>query len=361
MEIGTASAAPGELSRGHYAVTDLPTGAPERLPVVIANGSRDGPQLWVTAGVHGDEATGLAAAQDVMDRLEPGDLSGSVVCLPLLNPSGVRRNARKSYYQDEDPNRGFPDPEADRHRPPSTNELIAERIYELFSDSADALLDLHTANVDSMPFLIRDRVLYGERRDREAARQLADDLERVAGAAGLPVVTEYEAEEYTGQILQRSTAGAALNGASIPALTFELGSPDVVQPRGRRLGVAGVVRVMLELDMLAAPPTDLAAPLAAPVEFPVRRELGPRVETPGICRHEVTAGDAVEAGETVARVRTPAGEPVETVHSDHDGYVLGRRPGVAVYENDPVASMAVRDDGDLVVPRDPDGEPDDSE
>lgn len=353
MEIGTASADAGELSRGHVQVTDLPTGGPERLPVAVANGTAGGPQLWVTATIHGDEATGLAAAQDVLDRVDPTDLAGSLVCVPLLNPAGLRRNVRTSYYHDEDPNRGFPDPASDRHKPPTVQELINERVFDLFADTADGLVDLHTATVDSMPFLIRDRVLYGERRDATTADRLAASLDRLATAAGLPVVTEFEPEEYTERNLHRSTAGAALNAAGIPAVTLELGSPTVVDERGRAAGVAAVFRVALELGLIDVLPDNLADPNTAPVEFPVRREAGPRVSTPGIVRLGVSAGDRIHAGETIARVLTPAGEVRERVTAAHDGYVLGRRSGIAVYENDPVTSLAVRDDGDLVAPREP--------
>ncbi|CDK38673.1 succinylglutamate desuccinylase/aspartoacylase [Halorubrum sp. AJ67] len=39
------------------------------------------------------------------------------------------------------------------------------------------------------------------------------------------------------------------------------------------------------------------------------------------------------------------------VTADRDGYVLGRTEGVAAYEGDPIGSLAVRDDSELVVPR----------
>jgi hypothetical protein len=44
-----------------------------------------------------------------------------------------------------------------------------------------------------------------------------------------------------------------------------------------------------------------------------------------------------------------------TVTAERDGYLLGRT-GVTAYENDPVASMAVSDEGSLMVPRDVDGD-----
>ncbi len=355
--LGSAATDPGETDRGTLTVTDLPTGASERLPVAVVDGERDGPTLWVTGSIHGDEATGLAVAQDLVRALSPAAISGAVVVVPTLNPAGLRRGVRTSYYGDEDPNRTFPDPESERVEPPTVQELVSEHVFEAFTETvpADALLDLHTATVGSMPFVIRDRVLYGERRDESTAEDLAERLANLAAATEMPVVTEYGADAYTGRGLQRSTAGAALNAAGIPALTFELGSHDVVEEPNRRLGLAAVCRVAVELGVLDAVPADVAnVTRSAPVDYPVRRHRGPRTDVAGVCRHEVSAGDVVTAGETVARVVTAAGERRATVETDHDGYVLGRRDGVAVYENDPVTSLAVRDSGDLVVPRDQD-------
>jgi predicted deacylase len=351
MEIGTATAKPGELTTGYLDVTDLPTGTPERLPVVVAQGRDDGPTVWVTAGIHGNEATGVAVAQDVMAESLARRLRGTVVCLPVLNPAGLRRNRRTSYYHADDPNRHFPDPDAESTRPPKVQEVIDGRIFEAFADSADALIDLHTAQPRSMPFVIRDRVLYGDQRDESEARDLADELNRLVDAFGLPVVNEYGAEEYTEQNLQRSTAGAALNNADIPAFTVELGGHGVVAEDAREAGVVGVYNVLRELDCLDGDPEPNDSVPAAPVEFPVKRAVHPHTDTPGVVRHLVEAGDVLEAGDPVAEVVTPHGEGKATVRSDHDGYVLARRGGLAVYENDSVASLAVRDEEGLVVAR----------
>jgi predicted deacylase len=356
MQVGTAESEPGELATGWLDVTDLPTGTPERLPVVIAEGEDEGPTLWITAAIHGNEVTGLAVAQDVMTDELASEVRGTVVCIPNLNPAGLRRNSRTSYYDDEDPNRYFPDPDAESTRPPSVQQLVDERVYEAFADSADALVDLHTAHVGSMPFLIRDRVLYGENRTEDEARDLAADLKAIVEAFGMPVVNEYATEEYTEQNLQRSTAGAALNNAGIPAFTSELGGHDVVEEGVREAGVEGVRNVMCELDLLPGDPDPSAVGPEAPVEYPAKRAVHPHTDAPGIVRHRVEAGDVVEEGDVIADVCTPHGDRKATVESDHDGYVLGRMHGVAAYENDALASMAVRDDGDLVVPRDADAD-----
>lgn len=356
MQIGTATAKPGQLTTGYLDVTDLPTGTPERLPVVIAQGSEDGPTVWITAGIHGNEATGVAVAHDVMAASLATRLRGTVVCLPILNPAGLRRNRRTSYYHDEDPNRYFPDPDAESTRPPKVQEVIDERVFEAFAESADVLIDLHTAQRGSIPFVICDRVLYGMERDEAEARDLADELNRLVEAFDLPVVNEYGAAEYTEQNLQRSTAGAALNNAGIPAFTVELGGHGVVEEPAREAGVVGVYNVLRELDMLAGEPESNNSVPAAPVDFPVKRAVHPHAEAAGIVRHLVNAGDVIEAGDPIAEVVTPHGEPKSTLRSDHDGYVLGRSGGLAAYENDAVASLAVRDEEELVVPRDDDSE-----
>ena len=382
IALGSASAAPGTLDRGRLPVTELPTGGAERLPVVVANGASDGPTLWLTGGVHGDEATGVAVVQDAVAAFDErlSDLAGAVVAVPVVSPAGLRRNARETYYADEDPNRHFPDADAESARPPKLQERIDARLYAAITGHtpdettefavetvgtnavADALIDCHTAGVGSEPFAIRDRVLYGDRRSESEAAALSEELGRLIDAFGLPVVREYPAAEYVEENLQRSTAGAVLNEAGIPAFTAELGAHSVVDDALVEAGVAGVFAVAVEMGILAAEdvpesagtPSDRLDP--APVEFPVRRFRGPTTDVSGLLRHRVAAGDAFAEGDVLADVVSATGERRGTVRADRDGYVLGRAEGLAVYEGDPIGSLAVRDDGDLVVPREDDDE-----
>ncbi|WP_255168066.1 succinylglutamate desuccinylase/aspartoacylase family protein [Natrononativus amylolyticus] len=353
LTVGTASVGAGERTEGYLEVTDLPTGGVERLPVVLARGEEDGPTLWITGGVHGNEMTGIAAAQDVLAEGVPEGLCGTVVCVPMCNPAGIRRVERTSYYHGDDPNRYFPTADTESPTRRRVQELIDERLYDEIVDSADALLDLHTAQAGSVPFVIRDRVLYGRRRDEDEARELAARLESLAEATEVPIVTEYPSDEYADRNLHRSTAGAVLNEAGIPALTLELGGHDAVEEAYRAAGVAAAYRAMVHLDMLEAVPERIerdAPPLESPVDFPVRRFVGPQTPRAGVCRHRLAAGESFAAGEELAAVVSPHGDVLETLSTDHDGYVLGRRSPV-VYENDPVYSLAVRDEGELLASR----------
>ncbi|MFB6211837.1 MAG: succinylglutamate desuccinylase/aspartoacylase family protein [Halobacteriales archaeon] len=357
MELGTADAAPGELARGYLDIAELPTGGTERLPVIIAEGKSDGPELWITASIHGNEVTGLAAAQDVMTDDLPGSLAGTIVCLPNLNPAGLRRNARTSYYHDDDPNRYFPKPDQDkedRSRPPNLQEVIDEQLFDLFAESADCLISLHTAGVNSEPFNIRDRVRYGDHRTKEEAQELADELDRLVEAFGIPIVNQYDPSEQDDQSLTRSIATSALDAAGIPAFTPELGAHDIVEEPNRAAAVTGMRNVMRAMGMLdeAVQPNEAAA--EQPVDYPVKRATGPHTDTPGIARHRVQEGDTFEEGDPIADIVTPTGKHKTTVEADHDGYVIARSHGVGVYENDALTRLAVRDETDLVVPRDPD-------
>jgi hypothetical protein len=101
--------------------------------------------------------------------------------------------------------------------------------------------------------------------------------------------------------------------------------------------------------MLPGDPEENEAAPDDPVEFPVCRHWGPHTETAGVVRYRVEAGDLVEPGTPVADIVTPHGEVKTTVEAEHEGYVVARLEGGVAYENDPLLSLAVRDEGDLVV------------
>jgi predicted deacylase len=75
IQIGSCEARPGEMTFGWLDALTHFDGTPERLPVVIAAGKHDGPCLWVTGTIHGNEYVGLLAAQGGVNKLvAPGDI-----------------------------------------------------------------------------------------------------------------------------------------------------------------------------------------------------------------------------------------------------------------------------------------------
>jgi len=83
--VGTAKAAPGTRVRGVIPVTNLPGGRPLDIPVIVINGKKPGPCVWVDAVIHGDEPEGTLCCHMVDAVLDPAKMSGSVVLVPVLN------------------------------------------------------------------------------------------------------------------------------------------------------------------------------------------------------------------------------------------------------------------------------------
>jgi len=109
VEIGSAKSEPGKLTYGFIDSMDLPTGITEKIPVMIAQGVEDGPTFFLTANIHGAELTGIVIIHELVTESLARELKGTVVAIPTLNPSGLRRLHRSPEFDDRDPNRLFPE------------------------------------------------------------------------------------------------------------------------------------------------------------------------------------------------------------------------------------------------------------
>jgi predicted deacylase len=365
IQIGTAEARPGEMTFGWLEVLRHFDGTPERLPVVIAAGRHDGPCLWITGNIHGDEYVGLLAVQGgvtqgLARRLH--ELHGTVVAIPTLNPAGLRVGRRQPYYDSgTDPNRTFPDadqqdavPSEDEEGRPTPYELVSSIYFEKLRETASYLIDLHAMDIQAVPFTIRDHVLYKGEEHRADAEALSAQVEGLARAFGLPVVNEYPARKYLRSKLHRSTAGAAVHVAGIPAITPELGMGGDVEPLALRAGIAGIHNALVWAQMLRDEPVAIDWVPQPDLGYPVRREGHPRPKQAGVVHKLVRPGETVRAGQPVAELRDiwgrPLGDDGGLLRTAHDGWVINLRSGVAAYPNNVIMDLAIRDDEPLVEP-----------
>ena len=85
-------AAPGTRATGYV---ELDTGGSTvAIPVVLVNGTRPGPRIAATAGLHGCEYVSIAALRQVANGLDPADVSGCLVAVLVANPAAF--SARRS-------------------------------------------------------------------------------------------------------------------------------------------------------------------------------------------------------------------------------------------------------------------------
>ena len=58
---------------------------PVRIPLLVANGSRPGKRIYVVNGLYGDEYTGMEALYRLFQELDPQNMSGVFMGIPMLN------------------------------------------------------------------------------------------------------------------------------------------------------------------------------------------------------------------------------------------------------------------------------------
>ncbi|HVO42355.1 MAG TPA: succinylglutamate desuccinylase/aspartoacylase family protein [Aggregatilineales bacterium] len=360
LQIGTAQGHPGRISYGAVEAVVLPSGGVDQFPVILAQGRSDGPVLWVTASIHGAEYTGVAVIHNLITPELVSQLRGAIVAIPTLNPAGLRTAERSAYYiHGQDPNRLFPE---STHRPahtgdpipPSPMELAYRRLFDDIASTASYLIDLHNYSIGAIPFALRDPIYYTSRRDKPAADAFQAKVGEMLTAFGHTVINEFASVEYRKQNLHRSVSGSALNTAGIPAFTVELGGYLTVDSTIVAAAVAGLRNVMRWAGMLDdAPEAITGIPILNP-GYPIRRINHPYAPTGGIVSYRVRVGDTVRAKDPVARLTDIYGRPIGPhdglVRSEHDGIVLGLTQGLTCYQSDPLVSLAIKDEGALVLP-----------
>ena len=355
LVIGTAAARPGALTYGHLDVLEHPNGIPERLPIIIAQGHEDGPTLWLTANIHGAEYAGIPSIHRTMRDDLPARLRGTVVAMPSLNPAGLRTASRTAYYDRTDPNRTFPirkakPADSELAEPPTVYEQIASMIWSHIKPSADILLDLHNASILSVPFIIRDRVLYDGEGDKPRAEALAARLDELAHAFGLSLVNETTPEQYIKRQLHRSVAGAAVNEAGIPALTLELGMGISVDWAAVDAAAQGIENTLVWAGMVDGEIRTPAGIQIVDTGYATREDDALRAPATGIVEPLVAAGARFAKGDALARMVDLWGRPIAngTAYAPADGWLVGWSNNLLKYPGDRLALLAVRDDAPLI-------------
>jgi N-alpha-acetyl-L-2,4-diaminobutyrate deacetylase len=112
--------------------------AGERVPIVsVANGS--GPTVLISAGNHGDEYEGQIAALRLIRELDPAQVSGRIIVVPIISTQASRANSR-FWPSGANFNRSFPG---------SPDGPVIEQLAHFFSTVlfpvADVVIDIHSA------------------------------------------------------------------------------------------------------------------------------------------------------------------------------------------------------------------------
>lgn len=283
-------------------------GAPVELPVAVIRGRDPGPTLYLQAGLHGDEMTGIEICRRALAELDPERLSGTVVSVPLANPPAHRSRTRGAVNEERGPL------DANRVFPGSEGGLLTERIVHILFDEfvshADLVLDLHSAldgcNIVPFVYIDPDDDMTGTLERRESAGR----------AFGTPYVYYKGRGEKLGTSdMSRSLRNQA-DSAGIPSFSAEMGESRRVTAAFVPIGVRGVHNVLRHLGI---EPGEVDA---AESQRAFRTITLVHANQGGTLRWQVELGDDVTAGQAMAALFDVFGDSVETLTAPTDGFIL---------------------------------------
>jgi predicted deacylase len=300
------STSPGTTRRGTLTV---PLNPDTTLPFIIVRGSQEGPILLVTAGVHGAEYASIEAAYR-LGRIEASSLSGTLVLLPLVNPTAFfQRSIYVNPVDGKNLNRVFPGRAGGTYA-----ERLAFWLHEQQFRHADALIDLHGGDlVEALePFTIYTR-------DHEPSRQLGR-------AFGLP------------HLVPGSSPGVSIGVAhthSVPAIIAEAGGQGLWADRQVQWLVDGCRRVMAYLGISNDGGTE-TVDVTEHAEF-----AWLRAPNAGLWRPAVTVGQQVEEGDLIGTLSDLAENDTATFTAPRAGVVLFLVSSLAMNGGDPLVGIGV--------------------
>lgn len=294
FEIGGQRVAPGEQKLIDIPVAHLSNHVPIMLPVHVVHGKAPGPTAFVCAALHGNELTGVEAIRRIMRTPELEELSGTLLCVPVVNGYGFIAHSR--YMPDRrDLNRLFPG---------SPRGSLGAQLAHIFMtevvDCSDFGFDLHTAAVHrhNLPQI---RSTFVTARSRALAK-----------AFGAPVLLS--SPERSGSLRQ------AASERGIDVLVYEGGEGLRLDELSIRAAVRGVLRALASNEMIALPDDDGSdvTPVFARSSKWIRAPEG------GVVRTFKTSGDSVVAGEIMAMIDSPYGDAEMEIPAEFDGIIIGR-------------------------------------
>src|SRR6266436_529980 len=141
--VGTASAAPGQKASGYL---EVPAGVDPatNIPVVVINGAKPGKILALVSGAHGTEYTSIIAIEKLINALDPAQVTGIVILVPLVNIASFEQKVPHVNPTDNKSMNRFYPGKADGTQTERASFLITKQII----DRCDYLIDYHGGDLD---------------------------------------------------------------------------------------------------------------------------------------------------------------------------------------------------------------------
>lgn len=287
-------------------VTRLGNGHDVELVVHVIRGAKDGPKLALFGGIHGDEPLGTEAVRRVLKQIDPDQITGTIVGVPVANPYAFEAGKRVTPSDGLNLNRIMPgDSEG------SLTEQLAAQLAAILDDGCTHFIDYHSGgNLACV--------------DYSYVHEAGAEMSRAYGCQIL-----YDHESYVG-----SATDYALN-RGVRAMVSELGgglhNTDYYLDRA----VTGTFNVLRVIGMCAG---EVKAPREDQVVVTTLTVVRPRIG--GLLQAEVgpdRIGEILPAGTVLGRIVDPyTFEELQVLSAPYDPtyLVLSRSPVTQVSPGD---------------------------
>ncbi|MDA8563877.1 succinylglutamate desuccinylase/aspartoacylase family protein [Mariniblastus sp.] len=290
-------------------VSESYSGMTVKIPIHVRRAKEDGPTVFVTGALHGDEINGTGAIRQLVQSEDFLLSRGSVVLIPVLNILAFDRHSR--YLPDRrDLNRSFPGS--------ATGSLagrMAQTIMEEIVARCDYGIDLHSASVRRTNY----PNVRGDLRHPE--------VKRLAEAFGCEIVIDNTGPKKS---LRREATHAGC-----PTIIMEGGEVSKVEPSVVESAVRGVKNVLRELEMLD---DEQESP---DYQVIVSKSKWIRAEHGGFLEFHVHPGEVLEKGQPLSTNTNLLGRDRQTSYAPYNGVVIGMTTLPAISPGDPICNLGM--------------------
>jgi predicted deacylase len=299
---GTAVAARGEKATGTIEVPAA-SDAALSIPVAVINGAKPGPVLALVAGSHGTEYTSIIALEKLIANLNPAEISGTVIIVPLINIQSFEQKVPHVNPVDKKSMNRFYPGKIDGTQTERASYMITKEVVE----KCDHLIDLHGGDTDESlrPYS------YWTKTGNEQQDRVSREMVLAFGLDHIIISTERPKDPQASRYLENT---ATTRGK--PSITAEAGHAGTVETDDLNALVNGCLSVMRYLKMLPGPPTTVENPVW------IERVVTLASEQTGIFYPLVKRGTYVQQGMKVGYVTDYLGKVIFEARAPVGGIVL---------------------------------------
>lgn len=277
-------------------IAKLHTRTKIEVPIIVERGSKDGPCILISGGIHGDELNGVEIVRQIISNKFNKPTHGTIICIPVVNIFGFLNQTRE-FPDGRDLNRVFPGSQR--------GSLAARFAYHLMTEivpHVDYCIDYHTGG--------RERFNIAQIRindDRETM-ELAEVFE-----APFILKSDNRAKTFRDSCVKRGKK----------VLLFEGGKSLSINDEITEVGVSGALKVMHHLGI-----RDFSKELKSFKKGNKKRtkviekSAWIRAKYSGMFHPLLETGTFVEKGEIIGSISDPFGEFERLVKAPNSGYII---------------------------------------